>query len=123
MCLGAVDLEDHVGADRVPVKLVIGGEEAELASCRVADHVGMFADRHVPVGVADPEAHAIVDRFARIMLGLAVPLDALDLEADVDAVAVALVAGREIAGDAVTDLLAFDIHAERLGDVKGRHWH
>src|SRR5205807_211270 len=76
------------------------------------------AGRHILMGIADPDADAAVDRFAPPGLGMAIALDALDGEADEDALAVAIVAGREIAEDAVPDPVALGLDPDRLGDVE-----
>ena len=71
------------------------------------------------VGAADAHAHAVRHPLGGEALRLAVALDRLDLEADLDAGAVgAAVGGRKIAQDAALDLAALGPDRDRLGDLE-----
>ena len=115
----AFDREHPAGADRVPVQLVVIVEEAELARSAVAQGVGVVGGHREEVVVAGVDAHAVVDVLGEPRLVAAVALHAQHLEADHDAVAMAVaIAGREVAVDAAADVVAFRAHRDPFGDVE-----
>src|SRR5262249_38111978 len=57
--LGLIDREGPAGAGRVPVELVVVGEESDLARGAIFDDVFMRAEAQRAVGAADANAHAI----------------------------------------------------------------
>ena len=116
---GALDREGPAIAGRVPVEFIEIGEIADLARCAIADRVVVRAARHEPVGGADAHAGTVRQRQQLIGLRFAVEQHALDGEADLHRHAASVfVAGREVAVDAVVDLVALDIEADGLGDAE-----
>jgi hypothetical protein len=80
----------------------------------------VLAPVDIGIGVADLDPDAAADPLRRIRLGVAIPLDALDVEADADApLAGPLIDCREIAENAVADVVALGIDPDRLGDGQG----
>ena len=117
--LGLIDREGPAGAGRVPVELVVIGEEADLPGGAVADHVFVPPGAEQPIGAADAHAHAVAQPFGDPILRSAVAGDRLNVESDLDPGAVAApVAGRKIAQDAATDVAAFGLDGNGLGDRK-----
>jgi hypothetical protein len=79
----------------------------------------VLAGRQQPVGAADAHAHPVRQPLGDEVLRRAVAGYGLDVEADLDAGAVAIgVGGGEIAQDAAADLPPLGLHADRLGDRK-----
>src|SRR5262249_20795567 len=67
--LGLIDGKGPAGAGGVPVELVVIGEEADLATGAVTNHVFVPAVADQPVGAADAQAHAVAELLAAPRLG------------------------------------------------------
>ena len=103
----------------VPVEAVLVRPETHLPPRQVADGVGVDAGRDEPVGVADADAHPVLQSRQLRRDGVAVETDVLQDKAGGPARSLrARVVGREIAIDAVPDLRPQHPKTDRLGDLQ-----
>jgi hypothetical protein len=118
-CRGSIDREIPAVAGDVPVKLVIALEPPEHPGRVVADPIFMLADGDDFVGAADTDSDAIHQRLDLVRLFLAIEPGSGEIEAyPYPAAARGLVAGREVAEDAVVDDDIFNPDADCLRDVE-----
>lgn len=116
---GMVDREHPAVSGHVPVELVVVLEETELAVRAVAEDVLVLARDEENLCIAEPGAHAVRQPLHAPGLGLAVTRHFQGHEVHPHAPPVVrAVIGREIAVDAVVDVPAFGVHADRLRDLE-----
>jgi hypothetical protein len=103
----------------VPVEAVLVRPETDLPPRQVVDRVGVDPGRDEPVGVADADAHPVLQSRHLRRDGVAVETDVLQDKAGGRARSPrARVVGREIAVEAVPDLRPQHSKADRLGDLE-----
>src|SRR5262249_38166602 len=102
--LGLLDREGPAGAGRVPVKLIVIREESDLPRGAIANDVFVPPDAEQSIGVADAHSHPVRQALGDKVFRRAVTGHRLDVEANLDAGAVAVgVRGRKITQDAAAD--------------------
>jgi hypothetical protein len=107
----------------VPVKFVIVFEAADHPRRMVADGVVVLALGNDAVGTPDADSNAVALCLDPGRLGLAIERGADQVEPDLDPPSAGrVVAGREIAENAVIDRDILDPHMDRLGNVKRSVW-
>ena len=93
------------------------GEKAELPGRAIPQSKRVLGGRRKEVVVAGVDTNAVRDRFREPGLGFTVACDVQHFEFDGDAIAeTILVARREIAIDAASNLVAFRAYGDVLGD-------
>src|SRR5690606_29934025 len=113
------DRKNPAAADRVPIELIVVGEEPELPRRAIANRERVVGRHGQEVVVARVDANAVADALREPRFGSPVTLDAEDVEADDDTIAVPIaVPRREVAIDAPADPLALRADSDVRGHEK-----
>ena len=116
---GLVDPESPAGAGRIPIKFVVIRKKSKLPGGEIADHEFMRTEAQHAIRIADAYFNAVALAFGGERFAIPVASDRLDIEADPDTRSVTpCVDCREIAQNAVLELIAFGLDPNRLGDLQ-----